>query len=53
MHDPATTPEMGELIAASLPGVRKAAIDSAHLSNIEKPEEFNRIVLDFLAEGWL
>jgi pimeloyl-ACP methyl ester carboxylesterase len=33
----------------SIPDVRKAVIhDAAHLPNLEHPEEFNRIVLDFL-----
>jgi 3-oxoadipate enol-lactonase len=48
-HDPATTPEQGEYIVAHFPGVRKAVLDSAHLSNIERRDEFNRIVLGYLA----
>jgi len=48
-RDPATTPEQGEYIATHLPGVRKAVLDSAHLSNIERRDEFNRIVLGYLA----
>jgi pimeloyl-ACP methyl ester carboxylesterase len=36
-------------LAAGIPGARKAVIqDAAHLPNMEKPQEFNRIVLDFL-----
>jgi len=43
-----------ELLVAGIPGARSAVIhDAAHLPNMEKPEEFNRIVLDFLASaGW-
>jgi pimeloyl-ACP methyl ester carboxylesterase len=40
-----------ELIMDSIKGARKAVIhDAAHLPNLEHPEEFNRIVLDFLLE---
>ncbi len=43
-----------DLLVAGIPGARSAVIhDAAHLPNMEKPEEFNRIVLDFLASaGW-
>ena len=38
-----------EVLMAKVKGVRKAVIhDAAHLPNLEHPEEFNRIVLDFL-----
>ncbi len=38
-----------ELRMASIKGARKAVIrDAAHLPNLEHPEEFNRIVVDFL-----
>lgn len=38
-----------ELLMDSIKGARKAVIhDAAHLPNLEHPEEFNRIVLDFL-----
>ncbi len=40
-----------ELIMDSIKGARKAVIhDAAHLLNLEHPDEFNRIVLDFLLE---
>ena len=48
-RDPATTPAQGEFIAGNLPAARKAVLDSAHLSNIERCDEFNRVVLGFLA----
>lgn len=50
-HDPATVPEKGEYIAAHIPGGRKEVLDAAHLSNIERPEDFNRVVFGFLANG--
>ena len=43
---------ISDLIAREIPGARKAEIrDAAHLPNMEKPEEFNRLVLDFLASA--
>lgn len=38
-----------DLIAAGVPGARKATIiNAAHVPNMERPEEYNRLVLDFL-----
>ena len=38
-----------DLIAAGVPGARKATVaNAAHVPNMEHPEEYNRIVLDFL-----
>jgi len=48
-HDPATTPERGHYVAERIPGVQKAVLDTAHLSNVERPDDFNRVVLGFLA----
>ncbi len=40
-----------DAIAVGIPGARKAVMrGTAHAPNIEKPEEFNRLVLDFLGE---
>lgn len=40
---------IGDLIVANVPGARRAVIAStAHHLNVEQPDEFNRIVLDFL-----
>jgi 3-oxoadipate enol-lactonase len=50
-QDPATTPEKGEYVAGNIPGAQKVVLDAAHLSNIERPEEFNRTVFGFLAGG--
>jgi 3-oxoadipate enol-lactonase len=39
-----------ELIISNVAGAHKVVIkDAAHLPNLEQPEEFNRVVLDFLA----
>ncbi|GAA3108077.1 alpha/beta fold hydrolase [Streptosporangium carneum] len=39
-----------QAIAAAVPGARLAVVPGAgHLANQERPEEFNRLVLDFLA----
>ncbi len=47
--DPGTPPAMSEVIAAAIPGARLEVIPSAsHLSSIEQPEIFNRLVIDFL-----
>jgi pimeloyl-ACP methyl ester carboxylesterase len=40
-----------DLITSKVPGARKVVIkDAAHLPSLERPEEFNRIVLDFLKD---
>ncbi len=40
-----------EVMAAGIPGSRKVILPGcAHLPNMEQPEEFNRVVLEFLAE---
>jgi 3-oxoadipate enol-lactonase len=46
-QDPATPPAMGEQIAGGVTGARFAILEAAHLSNIEQPEEFNRLVRNF------
>ena len=41
---------IADRLAAGVPGAERATIaDAAHLPNLERPEEFDRIVLDFLA----
>jgi pimeloyl-ACP methyl ester carboxylesterase len=38
-----------DLLEKELPDARKAVMaGTAHLPNMERPEEFNRLVLDFL-----
>jgi 3-oxoadipate enol-lactonase len=49
-HDPATVPAFGELIASTIPGAQSKVLDTAHLSNVEDPEGFNRTVFGFLRE---
>jgi 2-hydroxy-6-oxonona-2,4-dienedioate hydrolase len=47
--DVPTVIEAADLLMNSIPDVRKAVIDdAAHLPNLEHPQEFNRVVLDFL-----
>jgi len=48
--DVGTPVAMSEAIAKAIPGARLAVIPgAAHLSAVENPEEFNRLVEDFLA----
>ena len=48
-EDPGTPVEMAREIHAALPGAELAILRSAsHLSNLEQPDEFNRVVLGFL-----
>ena len=48
-RDPATTPDQARYIVERVPGAQKEVLESAHLSNIERPDDFNRVVLGFLA----
>jgi 3-oxoadipate enol-lactonase len=48
-QDPATPPDHGELIAAAIVSAQSVTLDTAHLSNIEQPDAFNRAVFGFLA----
>jgi pimeloyl-ACP methyl ester carboxylesterase len=44
--------EIVRLVDEQAPGSRKVVIDgAAHMVNMEKTEQFNRLVLEFLAEG--
>jgi 3-oxoadipate enol-lactonase len=47
-QDPATPPAQGETIAAQIKGAKVAALDAAHISNIEQPRAFIDAVLNFL-----
>ncbi len=50
-QDVPTIFEAVELLMERIPHARKAVIhDAAHLPNLEHPDEFNRLVLDFLRE---
>lgn len=49
--DQPRTIQGADLLARSIPEARKVVMPgTAHLPNLESPEEFNRIVLDLLAE---
>jgi pimeloyl-ACP methyl ester carboxylesterase len=43
-------PFRAEDLAQAIPGARHTVIDAAHLVNVEAAEEFNELVLDFIAE---
>jgi 3-oxoadipate enol-lactonase len=49
-QDRVTPPPLSEDIAARIPGARLAPLAGAgHISNMEQPHEFNRVVLGFLS----
>jgi 3-oxoadipate enol-lactonase len=49
LADRLTTPEVGERMHAEIPNSEYHVLpDAGHLVNIEQPDAFNRIVLDFL-----
>jgi len=48
--DVSTPPAAAEALAAAIPGARAAVIPGAgHLSNVERPEDFSRLIREFLA----
>lgn len=47
-QDAATPPSAGEAIAQQIPGAKVAALDAAHISNVEQPQAYTKTVLDFL-----
>jgi pimeloyl-ACP methyl ester carboxylesterase len=50
-YDLAEKHALVDLLAKEIPGARQVAVaNAAHVVNMEQPEEFNRLVLDFLAE---
>lgn len=50
-RDPSTPPGMGEAIVEAIPDARLAILDTFHLSNIEKADEFNRLIISFLSKN--
>jgi 3-oxoadipate enol-lactonase len=46
--DVATPPAFGELLQAGIAGATLVALEAAHLSNVERADEFARAVTDFL-----
>ena len=47
-QDPATPPSAGEAIVRQIKGAKLAALDAAHISNIEQPQLYTETVLNFL-----
>ena len=47
-HDAGTTPAQAESMANSIPEAKLALLDAAHLSNVERAEEFNATLIEFL-----
>jgi 3-oxoadipate enol-lactonase len=48
LKDPATPPAAGEEIQRSINGAKLAALDAAHISNVEQPQVYADTVLRFL-----
>jgi 3-oxoadipate enol-lactonase len=48
-RDPATTPAAGAFISETIPGARLASVEAAHISCVERPEDFAAAVLSALA----
>ena len=48
-QDPATPPSAGEAIAKQIKGAKVAALDAAHISNIEQPKALHRNCAQFPA----
>jgi 3-oxoadipate enol-lactonase len=46
--DTVTSADHGERIAATIPGARLVVLPAVHLPNVERPQEFLQVVLDFL-----
>ncbi|CAG7600093.1 3-oxoadipate enol-lactonase 2 [Paenibacillus solanacearum] len=47
-YDTVTLPSHGEQLAATVPNAKLVLLPVVHLSNVERPEEFSSIVIDFL-----
>jgi 3-oxoadipate enol-lactonase len=47
-HDPATTPADGRFLVERIPGARYVELPTAHLSNLEAPEQFSSELIRFL-----
>jgi 3-oxoadipate enol-lactonase/4-carboxymuconolactone decarboxylase len=49
-HDQSTPPERGEKIAVAINGAAHVILDAAHISNVERPQDFTRALAGFLGE---
>jgi 3-oxoadipate enol-lactonase len=49
-HDPATTVEAAEFIRSRIAGAALTVLDTAHIANVEQPDEYADIVLGFLTQ---
>ena len=47
-HDPSTPLEGNEFIAQNIPGAKLAVLETAHIANVEQPQAYTDIVLDFV-----
>jgi len=47
-EDPVTTVADGQFMQQRIPQSHLAEIDASHISNVEQPEAFNKILKDFL-----
>ncbi|MFI7822696.1 alpha/beta fold hydrolase, partial [Acinetobacter baumannii] len=47
-QDPVTTVADGEFMQQRIPQSQLVEIDASHISNVEQPEAFNKILKDFL-----
>jgi 3-oxoadipate enol-lactonase len=50
-HDVADFRAIAERLGREIPGARTVVFDTAHLPGLERPEELNRLLLDFLSTG--
>ncbi|WP_322032812.1 3-oxoadipate enol-lactonase [Paraburkholderia sp. J76] len=50
-HDLAATPAQGRELAEAVPGARYVELNAAHISNVERADEYNKTVVDFLLEA--
>jgi len=50
LRDALYPPEIGRAMAARIPRARLVELDCGHLSNLEKPAQFNAVVLEFLLQ---
>jgi 3-oxoadipate enol-lactonase len=51
VNDTVTAASHSEAIAAEIPGSKLVIMDGVHLLNVERPEEFDRVVMDFLTHS--